>query len=712
MTTQSAAPRAFGDLAPLLAPRSVAVIGASDREGNLGGAAVGFLRKFGYQGAVWPVNAGRAEVAGLSCFKDLAALPGVPDLAIVAVPADAVNGVVKDCIDASVPAALVWAGGFAEGDATGKVRQRELEALCRASPIKLCGPNSVGIINTSIGLTASFSNLMTELDHFTPGAISIVSQSGGIAVTAHARAQELGHGFRVTVSCGNEASLTVADFIRAFCADDGTRVIAVYTEGLSDPEGLIAALAEARRREKPVVILKGGATEASVRAALAHTGRLAGKDRAYDAIFREFAAIRVYSPEEMLDVALQLAALRPGQLPKGNRVLLSTFGGGSGVIGTDQCIREGLAVPPLQDASRAALKPLLTPLASTLNPIDMTPGSMTNPKNRANLPAVLDVLGQDDGTDLWVFFSAGFGALAPGLVDMLETARAATQKPICLSWQAPPAGLAARLARSGFMAFTEHSRAIRVAGVLARHAADLRHRIRRLPDSFSPPDFAWDRFVTAPGKQVVSENVASAILEEAGLAVARGRIATTAEDAALAATEVGFPVAIKGISAQVTHRAAAGLVALSIDTPEAVRKTFEMFIGRAKNIGATLDGVWVQHMFGGPAELLVTAFRDAEFGVMVGCGMGGGMTEVIDDVTFTRAPIDANGAFDLLGELRTARRLPELLSERRRRLAADFVARFSALAATAPWPCFTFEVNPLKIGDAGVAAVDALLLIE
>ena len=710
MTQPDIVPGSFGALSPLLQPRSVAVIGASDREGNLGGLATGFLQKFGYRGHVWPVNAGRAEVAGLPCFPSLAALPSTPDLAIVAVPAEAVNGVVADCIAARVPAGLVWAGGFAEGDDAGKARQRELESLCRTSPIKLCGPNSVGIINTAVGLTASFSSLMTELDHFTPGAVSIVSQSGGIAVTSHARAQELGLGFRVTVSCGNEAALTIPDFIEALCHDDGTRVIAVYMEGLSNPRGLVAALTEARRRQKPVVVLKGGATEESGRAAMAHTGRLAGSDRTYDAVFREFGVVRVFSPEEMLDVCLQLASLRPGQAPQGSRVLLSTFGGGSGVIGTDQCIREGLTVPPLGQGTRERLAPLVSPLASTLNPVDLTPGAMTNPKLRARMPEVLQAMGEDPGTDLCIVFASGFGALAPDLAGMFGTMRAQTDKPICLSWQSPPAGTLERLAAAGFMPFTEHARAIRVAGHLARFGTDQRHRIRVVPSGVG---FDWAAHAgSGPEPRVVSEDVASAIMEAAGLPVARGRIATTAEAAAQAAEEVGFPVAVKGISPAITHRAAAGLVALNLADPGAVRDTFGVFAGRAAARDVALDGVWVQHMFSGPVELLVTAFRDREFGVMVGVGMGGGMTEVIDDVAFTRAAIDADGAFDLLGRLRTLRRLPDYLSAGQRRLAAQFVADFSALVATAPWDSFTFEINPLKIGSDAVAAVDGLLLIE
>jgi acetate---CoA ligase (ADP-forming) len=708
MNASAERPISFGELSPLLLPRSVAVIGASNREGNLGGLATGFLQKFGYRGDVWPVNAGRSEVAGLPCYSSLAALPRVPDLAIIAVPADAVNDVVKECIDVGVPAALVWAGGFAEGDAAGKERQRRLEEICRGSTIKLCGPNSVGIINTAIGLTASFSSLMTELDHFNPGVISIVSQSGGIGVTTHARAQELGSGFRVTISCGNEASLTIPDFIRALCHDEGTRVIAVYMEGLSDPQGLVAALAEARRRQKPVVMLKGGATEASGRAALAHTGRLAGADRTYDAVFREFGVIRVHSPEEMLDTCLQLASLRPGQVPKGNRLLLSTFGGGMGVVGTDLAIREGLTVPPLSQAARDRLAPIMTPLGSALNPIDLTPGSMTNAKNRANLPAVFDVLAQDPGTDLYVLFGSGFGALAPALCEMIETMRASTEKPICVSWLSPPAGTAERLAASGIMPFNEHSRAIRAAGALGRYAAALQHRIRQV--ALAAPDVDWSRFAGS-GAQVVSEDVASRILESAGLPVAKGRTATTADDAVRAAEEVGFPVAAKGISPAITHRAAAGLVALNLADADDVRATFARFSQRAGARGVSLDGIWVQHMFGGSAELLVTAFRDREFGVMV-VGIGGGMTEIVDDVTFTRAPIDADGAFDLIGQLRTVRRLPEFIGEAQRRKAAEFVARFSALAASAPFAGFTFEVNPLKIGEQDVAAVDALLIIE
>jgi acetyltransferase len=703
------APRAFGDLAPLLAPRSVAVIGASDREGNLGGLAVRFLRKFGFSGAVWPVNAGRREVGGLPCFDTVRDLPGVPDLAIVAVPAESVEPVVADCGAAGVPAAVAWAGGFSEAGARGREHQDALVRACRAHGVRLCGPNCIGIINTAIGLTASFSSMLHEHDHLTAGAVSMVSQSGGIGVMAHSRAQQLGLGFRVTVSCGNEAVLGVADFVRALTEDDGTRVVAIYTEGLSDPGGFVRALEEARRKRKPVVVMKGGASEASGRAALAHTGRLAGADRTIDAIFRELAVIRVYSTEELLDVSLQLASQRDEQLPRGDAVLVTSFGGGSGVICTDQCAREGLAVPPLDAQTRARVEPLLTPLSSALNPVDFTPGMMTTPAHRANLPAALDVLAHAPDAHAWLFLAAGFGPLAPALVDMIDQVRHATDKPLLLTWQAMPQGTAQALAARGIYAFREHARAARTAGHIARYARDLRHRIRRCDDA--PPAFDWARHVPRDA-HVVSEPTVAGILAAAELPVAPGRLAADANAAIAAAEAVGYPVAMKGISSTVTHRAAAGLLALNLHAPGDVRAADATLRARAAGHGAALDGIWVQRMAGGDAELIVTAFRDAEFGVMIGVGVGGAMTEIVDDMVLARAPLDRDGALDLLGRLRTLQRRPQWLSESQRGLAADFAARFSALAASAPWPRFTLEVNPLKLGAHDAAAVDGLLIID
>jgi acetyltransferase len=343
-----------------------------------------------------------------------------------------------------------------------------------------------------------------------------------------------------------------------------------------------------------------------------------------------------------------------------------------------------------------------------MNPVDLTPGSMTNPQYRSTLPAVLKTLVDAPDIDSYVFMSAGFGALAPELMTMFEDLRANTDKPILLSWLSPPQGVTESLAERGVVVFDEHARAIRAAAHLVRYAINRRHRIRHRPEMAKP--FAWSDVVgVAAG--VVSENVAARILELTGLPIAKGRLAQTTEEAIRAADEVGYPVALKAISAEITHRAAAGLVKLNVEDANQVARTDRALRDRVAERGVALDGIWVQHMISGELELLVTAFRDPQFGVMVGCGIGGGITELIDDVVFARAPIGADGAFDLLGRLRTIDRLPELLPDIDRRQVSDFVARFSALVATAPWDSFTFEVNPVKIATDELAAVDALLVI-
>lgn len=699
----------FGGLDPLLAPRSVAVVGASDRAGNLGRVAVDLLLQERFHGPVWPVNPGRESVGGVPCYPSLRDLPGTPDLAILAVPADAVADLVRECGALSIPAAVVWAGGFAETGAEGRRRQEELAETCRRAGVMLCGPNCLGIMNISIGLMATFGSMFGEQERLVPGVISMVSQSGGISGVSAALAQQKGFGFRVVVSCGNEAVLDLSDFLAAIAHDAETRIIALYLEGLSDPEKFLRALAEAERNGKTVVVLKSGTTEASSRAALAHTGRLAGADRMFDAVFREFGAIRVHSVEEMLDVCFELANLAPGQLPRGRRLAAATFGGGSGVLAADICAREGLAVPPLSPETRRALAHLLTPLAATDNPVDLTPQSINDPKWRALLPEALKCIVDDPGVDSFLLMAGGMGHRQAEVVAILKELRAHTGKPVGVSWMAPPAGLVRDLASEGFHAFSEHARAVRALARVTAHADALRRPIRRVAGGI--PEFAWRDFIGPDRTGVVSEPVVAAVLAAAGLPVSDSRLARTPAEAATAATELGFPLAVKGISAAVTHRAAAGFLALDADSAEAVLASDREFRARAAERGLDYDGTFLQRMVPGGVELIVSAMRDPHFGVMVGCGIGGNMAEIIDDVRFARAPLDVAGALNLLGTLKTVQRHAGLLSDEQRRHAAAFIAEFSVLAASAPWRAFELEINPLKVGQDGAVAVDGLLVI-
>jgi acetyltransferase len=532
----------------------------------------------------------------------------------------------------------------------------------------------------------------------------MVSQSGGIATSTLALAHQAGFGFRHLVSSGNEAVLTFADYVHALARDEGTRVIAGYLEGVADGPKLLAALGEARAQRKPVVLMKGGTIGASARAARAHTGALAGEDRVYDAIFRETAVVRVHSVEELVDVSLLLAGLTAGRLPAGPGVGIVTFGGGNGVLAVDQCARDGLAAPSLAPGSIERLGQLLVPVASAANPMDLTPTTAMRPEWMARLPEALDVVAAEPGLDSLLFIVGSLASRADEISEVIGAFWRRTPKPVVVSWPVPPKGVPARLAEQGIYSFPEPARAVRALGRLVRHRADLARPPHPLPDFH----FDWAPFVPAAGAHtVVPEPECHRILAAAGLPVAPGRVATSEADAVSAAKALGLPVALKGVTPAVTHRAAAGLLAVDLRTPEEVAAAGRRLAARARDLDVTLDGLYVQRMVAGQVELLVSAFRDPVFGTIVTCGAGGGLTELLDDVVLARAPVDVPVALDLLGELRIARRVSWDPGP-----AAEFVARFSRLVVTAPWPRFVFEVNPIRCGRDAAVAVDGLLIVE
>ncbi len=702
----------FADVSGLLEPRSIAVIGASDQPGNLGGTAVRYLQKFAYPGPVWPVNPRRQTVAGLPCFPKVASLPGPADLAILAISADAIVDMVRECAEAGIAHGIVWAGGFAEVGGEGVRRQQALVEMCRRTGFKLCGPNCIGIVNTRLPMTASFASSLLEAERMLPGNISMISQSGGMATVAQALAQRAGFGFRYVVSTGNEAVLTTADFIHGLVKDPETRVIATYLEGVDDGAKFVTALEEARRARKPVIVLKGGVTAASARAAVAHTGALAGEDRVWSALLREHAVIRVHSQEELLDVAMLLSGTDPDKLPAGNGVAAVTFGGGSGVLSADQCVQHGLTTPPLAAATAERLKTLVTPLASIANPIDLTPDTYNQPDWLARLPQALDVIAADPSIHT-VFFQ--FGAMAHRATEMMDTVgalRSRTARTVCVAWPMASRAVLERLPAEGVYPFPEIARGLRAIGQVARYRAALAEPPRL--DDGEVPAFDWSAFLSAPpaAGTVVSEPQCHRILATAGLPTAAGRLAGSPDEAIRAAAAVGYPVALKGISPAVTHRAAAGLVALGVRSDGETREAFERLTARATAMGLRLEGIYVQHMVAGGLELLVSAFRDPLFGVMVSCGAGGNLTEVIDDVVLERAPVGEAAALRMVERLRVVRHARRLNPELDGGAAARFVARFSRLAATAPWRRFVLEVNPIRAGRDAAVAVDGLLVVE
>jgi acetate---CoA ligase (ADP-forming) len=703
------ASRTLADLSHLLEPKSVAVIGASDQPGNLGGRAVQLLRKFQFPGPIWPVNPRRAMVAELPCYPSVRELPGRADLAVIAVGAPLVAQVVEECVQAGIDSGIVWAAGFAEVGGEGLRLQRELAEICERTGFKLCGPNSIGILNSSLPLIGSFASSLVTAEHLIPGNVSMVSQSGGIGTAAFSLAQREGFGFRYLVSTGNEAVLTASDFLGAFAEDPDTKVIAAYLEGVTHGTAFIAAMEKARAAHKPVVVLKAGFSAASAKAATAHTGALAGEDRVWQAILREQNAITAESNRELLDIALLLSTIDPAKLPAGNRVAIVGFGGGGGVLSADLCARHGLETPGISQLTKEKLSAIVPPIASVANPIDLTP-DMFQPDRLARFAQALETIADDPNIDI-VFLP--LSAMARGVSSVARAIlefRCNTRKTVCVSWVLAPKEGMELLNEGGMYVFDEPSRAIGALEKIARYAG----ASNRKPATRKKAEvFPWENFVPcAAPDTIISEDVCHRILAASGLPVAAGRLATSEREAIDAARAVGYPVVIKGISSAVTHRAAAGLLALNLRSEEEVRESYVQLRSRADAANVALDGLYVQHLEAGRLELLVSAFRDPIFGVMIVCGAGGNLAEMVEDVTIERAPFDATHAADVLRRLRIVRGASRLDPDADVAAAAEFVARFSGLVSSAPWRNFILEVNPIKWSANGTIAVDGLLVIE
>ena len=349
-----------------------------------------------------------------------------------------------------------------------------------------------------------------------------------------------------------------------------------------------------------------------------------------------------------------------------------------------------------------------------MNPIDLTPATF-QPPWIDRFPEALDTIAGDALIDALFFPLSAIAHGGPQIAAALAAFRQRCAKPLCVSWMfAPPEGLET-LAKAGVHVFAEPARALEALGHAAGYGRTL-DRILSAPShaarSFTAA-FDWNAHVPLPtAGLVITEDACHRILAAAGLAVARARLATSEDDASRAASEVGLPVAMKGIAAAITHRAAAGLLALDVRTDAEVRDAHRCLSARARELGVPLDGVYVQNMAGGRLELLVSAFRDPVFGVMVACGAGGNLAEIIDDVTLERAPFDEARAGAVLARLRIAQRADRVDPQASPQPVAAFLAAFSQLAASAPWRRFVLEVNPIKWQADQVTAVDGLLIIE
>ncbi|BDG71786.1 acyl-CoA synthetase [Roseomonas fluvialis] len=679
-------------IARIIAPRSVAVVGASDDVGKFGGRVIHYLLKHGFPGRILPINPNRATIRGLPAFPRASAAPEPPDVAILAVPASALEAQVADCAAAGVGACIVITGKLAEAGPAGAALQERVLAIARGARMRLVGPNCLGIFNP-VDRAMLSSSLALEEDDYRPGGIGMVSQSGALMGTLLSFGHHHGARFSRCVSVGNQADLALEDFLDFLVTDDATRAIALYIEGLRDPRRFRALLGGARAAGKLVFIVKAGRSEAGAAAARSHTASLAGAFAAFEAVCRAEGAVVMQDPQAMVlaaDAALRL----PPWPAAGLGLAPIASSGGSTVTFADMLPGHGLRLARMADATRAVLARWM-PESHIHLPVDT--GSFHEGTSGDGLAECIRAFMADPDVGAVAVpmttqpDMAGRAALLPPL------ARAGG-KPLFYVMSAGKVGDASRVAMraADFPFFDRVSDALAVMRALDEAAAG-----RAVPPAPERPA-GMAPAPALPGG-ALTEGEAKRLVASCGIATTRETAVQSAEEAVAAAEAIGYPVVLKGVSRAVVHKSDAGLVRLDLRDDAALRAAFAEVSSR---LGPDAEGCVVQEMARGEAELFLGAIHDPQFGPMVLVGAGGILVEVLQDVCMAPAPVSAEQARAMIEGLRVA---PVLAGLRGRPAdtgaAADTLSRLSWLAAELGPRLVELDINPLILRAAGQGAI-------
>lgn len=691
----------FAGLTPLLSPRSVAILGASNDPARIGGRPLAYMLAQKFAGVVYPVNPNRAEVQGVKAYRSVADLPETPDVAIVAVPAELAVQAVEDLAKRGTRAALMFTAGFAEVDEAGEAEQNRMIAIARAHGMRLLGPNCLGVFDARTSYYATFSSSF-DSGWPVPGRIGIASQSGAYGTHLYTLARNRRIGASLCIMTGNEADVTVGECIGWLAENPEVDVIAAYVEGIREAPGLIAAFEAARAAKKPIVMQKVGRSELGSKAAKSHTASIAGNDAVTAAVMAEFGVLRARNSEEMLDIA-HTATRRV--YPVRNTLGVITLSGGAGVLISDVADNVGLPMPEMPADAQARLKGLVS-FCSPRNPVDAT----------AQVGNDLSLLGKfvesvvRDGeysSILGFFTMVASSRRWPAMREQLDMVRAKyPDRLYVLSLIAPPERVR-ELEVDGWICHEDPTRAVVAIDAMGYFGAAFA-AASRLPPPLVPPSALPDA--------TPSEAEAKRLLAVAGIASAPEQACGSAQEAVAAAERFGFPVVMKILSPDILHKSEIGGVLLDLADTAAVRDGYESLLTRAKQAApeARIEGVLVAKQLKGGVECIMGIHRDPVFGPVAMFGLGGIFVEVLKDVVFYRCPFGVDVAEQLIGAIRGA---PLLKGARGRppadvKALADMLSRLSAFAAAAGPRLKSIDLNPVFAMPEGQGAFAADAVIE
>lgn len=690
----------------LFAPRSVAIIGASSDQRRFGGRPIQYLLGAGFPGRIYPVNPGRDEIQGLRSYPSISAVEDDVDCAILAISAEATLETLEACIAKGVRSAILYGAGFSEMGEAGRDLQDRVLATARAGGMRLLGPNCMGLFNAHQGFYATFASALEE-GVGKPGNIAVASQSGGYGGYLLKHLMLRGLGLSQWITTGNEADVDVGEALGWMAARPENEILLGYVEGVKSGDRLIAALETAQALGKPVIMMKVGRTAEGSKAAASHTASLTGEDKVYDALFEKYGVYRPRTTDEMLDAVSALSLNRP---LAGDRIGVISISGGVGVQIADFVSDAGMRMGQLPNDAQASLRALV-PACSPHNPIDMT-GLVTT--NHEIMEKTLDIVLGAKAFDATLIF-LGITGVAPSMAVPLQQAisKAYARHPdqlLSVAITAPDA-MVREYETLGILTTEDPSRAVAALGALNRFRKTLALRQRTDPGG-SHND------VSLPPSGRFNEAEAKALLGKIGVPSPREGVAISAEEAGSLADSLGFPVAVKVVSADILHKTEVGGVTLGLNTSAEVQDAV-----RAMQTGiaslrpeAKVDGYLVSQMIAEGVETILGVHRDPAFGPVVTFGMGGVLVELLQDTACALAPVSLGDARALIGRIKTA----PLLTGYRSGPAHDVEALAKAIVAVSAFATEhsarlrSLEINPLRVlpGSGGVVALDAVIEMD
>ncbi|MGQ9857770.1 MAG: acetate--CoA ligase alpha subunit [Thermodesulfobacteriota bacterium] len=700
------------DIEAIMSPRSIAVVGATNRQGSVGRAVFSNILSGGYQGVLYPVNPKARSVLSVRAYPSLMDIPDNVDLAVIIVPAQAVVGVVEEAAQKGVKGLVVITAGFKEVGGIGVELEEGLVDVVKSHGIPLIGPNCLGVINTNpaVSMNASFAAKMPA-----PGNIAFISQSGALCTAVLDFAAGRNIGFSKFISFGNKADVNEMDLLGYLKEDPDTQVILMYLEDISAGREFIEIARDITwTARKPMLAIKSGRSPEGARAASSHTGSLAGSDAAYDAIFMQSGIQRVETIAELFNYAL---AFSRQPVPRGNRIAIVTNAGGPGIVATDAAVRYGLALAKFSDSTKEKLAHQLPPTASIGNPVDVI-GDATHERYEAAIRVILE----DDGVD------GAIVILTPqAMTDILETAQIVPrvakgiEKPVLCSFMGiVDVSQGVRyLERNGFPNYTFPEAAARAMASMVRFGELLRlekRQVRRVAADKEAASQIIRRKLQGRESYFMPEWEANEILQCYGFPTLKGRLVQDASQLPQAIEEVGFPLAMKINSPDIVHKFDAGGVRLKIRSPEEAQAAYLEILSNARSFNprARIQGVLVERMARGGVEVILGSTRDPRFGPICMFGLGGTFVEALQDVTFRLAPMWEISAEIMIRSIKAYKVLRGLRGLPPSDIEAikDCILRLSQMVSDHP-EIAELDINPLIVypeGEGCVVADSRILL--